>query len=79
MNLNRLPESKKYSKILDVISKLNPSIPVLTLLIRKLSGIIAFKSALSDSLVIKELERLKKPRTLDEFLASLTSEKREKE
>lgn len=55
------------------MEELSPSIAAMTLLIREIAGMIAFKASLKDAVLTKELEKAKTtPRTVDEFLAEVT-------
>jgi hypothetical protein len=67
-----LSEGEKFATVLMQLESLNLSIPALTLLIREIAGMIALKSTFRDAITSKEIEKLKGPRTVDEFLASLT-------
>jgi hypothetical protein len=78
MSDKNLSEGEKFATILQALEELNLSIPALTLLVREIAGMIALKSTFKDAIVSKELEKLRGPRTVDEFLASLTSKKRGK-
>ena len=72
MSGKNLSEGEKFATILQALEELNLSIPALTLLVREIAGMIALKSSFRDAIVTKEIEKLKGPRTVDEFLASLT-------
>ena len=72
MKDKNLSEGEKFATILQTLESLNLSIPALTLLVREIAGMIALKSSFRDAIVTKEIEKLKGPRTVDEFLASLT-------
>ena len=79
MNEKRLSEGEKFAQVLTLIDSLNLTIPALTLLVREVAGMIALKSSFKEAIVAKEIEKLKGPRTVDEFLVSLThSEKKKK-
>ena len=76
MKDKHLSEGEKFATILQALEELNLSIPALTLLVREIAGMIALKSSFRDAIVTKEIEKLKGPRTVDEFLASLTKGKK---
>lgn len=78
MSDKKLSEGEKFAMILQALEELNLSIPALTLLVREIAGMIALKSSFREAIVTKEIEKLKAPRSVDEFLASLTSEKKGK-
>lgn len=76
MDFKKLSDAEKFATILMYLEAMNLSIPAMTLLIREIAGMIAMKSSFKDARVTKELEKLKGPRTVDEFLAYLTYEKK---
>ena len=78
MKEERLSEGEKFATILQSLEQMNLSIPALTLLVREIAGMIALKSSFKEAIVAKEIEKLKGPRTVDEFLVSLTHAEKKK-
>lgn len=76
MNEKNLSEGEKFAMILQALEELNLSIPALTLLVREIAGMIALKSSFREAIASKEIEKLKAPRNVDEFLASLMKGKK---
>lgn len=74
-----IKEAQKFEKIMHEIKNLNPSIPSMSLIIRELSNEIAFKHTMQKAIHTIDIKKLKteikKPRTIDEFLAKTVKKK----